>query len=98
MKLHELQELDFDEALDLLETQIAETKTRIKQAESKATKEQKGLIDELHRHHADLLEQMDRLRELKAEELAGEKDNLLTEMLEVLDQIGQKTDHVLGGA
>jgi len=97
MKLHELKELNFDEALDLLESRIIEIQRRIQEAESQATDGQKGLVDDLHRRHADLLEQMERLRKLKAEEMAGEKDSLLTEILGIFDLIGNKIDHILSG-
>ncbi len=102
MNLHEFEELDFDEALEILETRLIDLKGAIDKVEKqqdsddstvrdKAQKE----LDRLHQHHADIEERLARLRELKAADLAGENDNLLSETFLIFDQAGERIDRIL---
>ncbi len=99
MNLHEFKELDFEEAVDLLETRLIGLKEDIEKLEkyrdgrdatirAKAEKE----LDLLHQHSADIEE---RLLKLKAAELAGEKDNLLSETFLIFDQAGERVERFL---
>ncbi len=103
MNLHEFKELDFEEALDLLESRLIDLKGAIEKAEkereskdaairAKAEKE----LDFLRGHHADIEAKMAKLREMRAAELAGERDNLLTETFMIFDQLGERIDRFLG--
>ncbi len=99
MNLHDFKELDFDEALELLETRLIGLKGDIKKLEehrdssnpilhNKAKQE----LELLQQYRADI---EDRLIRLKATELAGEKDNLLTEIFSIFDQAGERIEQFL---
>lgn len=102
MHIHQLKELDFDEALELLETRLAETRAAIDAAQKKiddgdydgdrTTIETR--MASLQTDRAALEARMEKLRQQKASELAGETDNLLTEMLELFDRIGERLDNL----
>ncbi len=102
MHIHQLKELDFDEAIELLETRLAETQAAIDAAQKKvddgdydgdrATIEAR--MASLQTDRAALEERMEKLRQQKAGELAGETDNLLTEMLALFDRIGERLDNI----
>ena len=97
MHIHQLKELDFDEAIDLLETKLIETRLAIDAAQQKVDNGDyegdretiEARMESLQKDRAALEEKMEKLRELKASELAGETDHLLTEMLGLFDHIGE---------
>jgi len=102
MNLHEFEELDFDEALELLETRLIDLKGAIDKVEkqrdsgdsavrSKAQRE----LDRLHQHRADIEGRLAKLRKLKAADLAGENDNLLSETFLIFDQVGERIERLL---
>ncbi len=97
MELHELQDLDFDDALSLLEERLETLRLRVADAEKQAGDDEvkKRAVADLYQQHSDALEMLNRYREMKAQELAGERDNLLTEMLGILDEIGNKVDRMV---
>ncbi len=102
MNLHEFKELDFEEALDLLESRLIELKGAIEKAEKQqAGKDEasraKALeeLNFLHGQRADIEAKMAKLREMKAAELAGERDNLLTETFMIFDQLGERISRLL---
>ncbi len=103
MNLHEFKELDFEEALDLLESRLIELKGSIEKLEKQQENKDAAIrdkareeLDFLRGRHADIEQKIARLRELKAAELAGEKDNLLTETFLIFDQLGERIDRLLG--
>ena len=102
MNLHEFKELDFGEALDLLESRLIDLKGAIEKAEKQQESKDEATrakareeLDVLRGRHADIKARMARLREMKAAELAGEKDNLLAETFMIFDQIGERIDRLL---
>ncbi len=84
MKTHELQELDFEDALDILESRLAELKMQVSKNASALSSDDSDAVNKLQ---ADVEQ---KLIELKASKLSGERDNLLTEALSLFDQIGEK--------
>ncbi len=104
MNIHQLKELSFDDAIELLETRLAEMQAAIDDARRKiddghyngSREAAEARYDALLRDRAAIEEKMARLREHKASELAGETDNLLTELLALFDRLGEKIDAVLG--
>lgn len=107
MHIHELQDLDYEDALNLLETELENLKLRIGETEEKLNgagertrRDHEAELAELHARRREAEEALARLREMKSEEYAGEKDNLLTETLRLFDQIGERIDRLvdaLGG-
>ncbi|MGV6859730.1 MAG: hypothetical protein ACWA5X_12255 [bacterium] len=89
MVSHELEELSFEDTLDILETRLAEMKLRLDQNKAAFSDEESA---ELHKLNEGATE---KLLEMKASKMAGEQDNLLTEMLAVVDQIGERVSAVL---
>lgn len=104
MNIHQLQGMTFEEALDLLEERLIEVQKTIDATQKKIDDgdfdgdEQKvrARFDEVLKDRAELEKKMEKLRELRASELAGENDNLLTESLALFDQIGERIEKVLG--
>ncbi len=104
MNIHELKELSFDEAIDLLETRLTDMQAAIDDARQKIDNGEyhdnreaaEARYDALLQDRAAIVEKMEKLRQQKAAELAGETDNLLTELLQLFDQLGEKIDAVLG--
>ena len=100
MNIHELKEMNFDEAIDLLETRlvdmrtaIEETRKKIEQGEYGADKHEiEARFASLKQDHAALEEKMEKLRELRAEALSGANDNFLTELLGLFDSIGERIE------
>ncbi len=99
MNLHEFRELDFEEALELLETRLIGLKGDIEKLEkhrdsSNPARRDKAKheLERIKRYRAEI---EDRLTRLKATELAGEKDNLLTELFSIFDQAGERIEQSL---
>lgn len=87
MDTHELKLMDFEDALDRVETRLVEIRQLIQDSASDAPKDK---IQALAKSKADAEAHLVKLRQMKTAELSGERDNLLTEVETVLDQIGKK--------
>ncbi len=99
MNLHEFEELDFEDALDLLETRLIDLQERVNKMEQlenskNATVRGKArqALDRIRQHQADIEERLIRLRKIRAAELAGESSNLLSATFSLFDQAGERID------
>ena len=87
MDVHELKDLDFDEAIDLLESRLVDIREMIAKGEGRLTSAD---VKQLKSSRTEAAERVEKLRKMKAAEMAGERDNLLNEAMTILDQIGQR--------
>lgn len=87
MDIHELKLLDFDDALDLVENRLVDIHTLIEKSQEEIPSEEAA---KLITSKADAETQLARLRAIQTAEMSGERDNLLTEVSTLLDQIGQQ--------
>ncbi len=100
MNIHELKEMNFDEAVDLLETRLVDMRTAIDDTRKKIENgeytgdrhEIETRFASLKQDHAALEEKMEKLRELRAEAMSGANDNFLTELLGLFDAIGERIE------
>lgn len=87
MAVHELKDLDFDETIDLLESRLVDIREMIAKGEGRLAPAD---VKQLKTSRAEAAERVEKLREMKAAEMAGERDNLLNEVMTILDRIGQR--------
>ena len=87
MDIHELKVLDFDEAVDLIESRLVDIRELIARHEVEIDDDDR---QQLEQSRAEAAEQLENLRAAKTAEMAGERDNLLTEVIAMLDQLGKR--------
>ena len=87
MAVHELKDLDFEETIDLLESRLVDTRELIDKSEGHLASVD---VERLKSSRTEAAERVEKLRKMKAAEMAGERDNLLNEAMTILDQIGQR--------
>ncbi|MGV6815899.1 MAG: hypothetical protein ACWA44_01355 [Thiotrichales bacterium] len=71
MEIHELKALDFEEAVDLLESRLVDIRRLIEENESNASSQD---VAELNASRADVEAHIARLREMQVAEMSGEGD------------------------
>lgn len=87
MSIHELKLMNFEEAVDLIENRLVEIQRLLDDnTENAPSRELSQLADSKALAETHLA----RLREAQTAKLSGERDNLFTEVENLLDQIGKR--------